>query len=58
VSNPATHGLDTADLAAGYPLTEDSVSYTGSVIGAQSGIDAYADSRQSCSSPSPPPSAR
>lgn len=46
VSNPATHGLDTADLAAGYPLTEDSVSYTGSVISAQSGIDAYADSRQ------------
>ncbi|QOR55829.1 MAG: hypothetical protein YHS30scaffold324_61 [Catenulispora phage 69_17] len=46
VSNPATHGLDTTDLAAGYPLTEDSVSYTGSVINAQSGIDAFADSRQ------------
>ena len=46
VSNPATHGLDSADLAAGYPLLEDSVSYTGSVIGAQSQIDAYADYRQ------------
>jgi len=46
VSNPATHGLDTADLAAGFPLLEDSASYTGSVITAQSGIDAFADSRQ------------
>lgn len=45
VSNPATHGLDSADLAAGYPILEDSVSYTGSVITAQSGIDAYADTR-------------
>lgn len=46
VSNPATHGLDTADLARGYPLLEDSISYTGSVISAQSGIDAYADGKQ------------
>jgi hypothetical protein len=45
VSNPATHGLDSADLAAGYPLLEDSISYTGSVIGAQSQIDAVADAR-------------
>lgn len=42
----STHGLDSADLAAGYPLLEDSVSYTGSVITAQSQIDAFADSRQ------------
>lgn len=42
----STHGLDSADLAAGYPLLESSVSYTGSVITAQSQIDAYADSRQ------------
>jgi hypothetical protein len=46
VSNFSTHGLDSADLAAGYPLLEDSVSYTGSVISAQSQIDAYADYRQ------------
>lgn len=45
-SNTATHGLDSADLAAGYPLLEDSISYTGSVIGAQSQIDAIADARQ------------
>lgn len=46
VSNAATHGLDSADLAAGYPLLESSTSYTGSNVGAQSQIDAYADSRQ------------
>jgi len=45
-SNAATHGLDSADLAAGYPLLEDSVSYTGTVITAQSQIDAVADARQ------------
>lgn len=45
-SNASTHGRDTADLAAGYPLTEDSVSYTGSVITAQGQIDAFADNRQ------------
>lgn len=45
-SNTATHGLDTADLAAGFPLLEDSVSYTGSVISTQAGIDAFADARQ------------
>lgn len=42
----ATHGLDTADLAAGFPLLEGSVSYTGSAVSAQSQIDAYADGRQ------------
>lgn len=46
VSNPATHGVDTADLAAGYPLLENSVSYTGSVISTQAQIDAYADFQQ------------
>lgn len=45
-SNTSTHGLDSADLAAGYPLLEDSISYTGSVITAQSQIDAVADARQ------------
>jgi hypothetical protein len=46
VSNFSTHGLDSADLAAGYPLLENSVSYTGSVISAQAQIDAYADYQQ------------
>lgn len=46
VSNFATHGLDATDLANGYPLLEDSVSYTGSVMSAQAQIDAYADFRQ------------
>lgn len=45
-SNTSTHGLDFADLAAGYPLLEDSISYTGSVITAQSQIDAIADAQQ------------
>lgn len=45
-SNTSTHGLDSADLAAGYPLLEDSISYTGSVITAQSQIDAVADAQQ------------
>lgn len=45
-SNTSTHGLDSADLAAGYPLLEDSISYTGSVITAQSQIDAIADAQQ------------
>lgn len=49
----AAHGLDTADLAAGYPLTEDSVSYTGSTITGQTQIDAYADSRQQMVAKSP-----
>lgn len=44
-SNPATHGLDSADLAAGYPLLENSVYYSGSTITAQSQIDAYADAQ-------------
>jgi hypothetical protein len=48
-----THGLDAADLAAGYPLLEDSVSYTGSTIGAQSQIDAVADARQQMVAKSP-----
>lgn len=45
-SNTSTHGVDSADLAAGYPLLEDSISYTGSAITAQSQIDAVADARQ------------
>lgn len=46
ISNAATHGLDSADLTAGYPLLEDSISYSGSVISSQSQIDAFADARQ------------
>lgn len=49
----AVHGLDSADLAAGYPLLEDSVSYTGSVITGQSQIDAYADAQQQMVAKSP-----
>jgi len=45
LSNTATHGLDSADLAAGYPLLEASVSYSGNPITAQSQIDAVADAR-------------
>jgi hypothetical protein len=44
-SNPATHGLNAADLAAGYPLLEDSLSYTTAAISAQAQIDAVADGR-------------
>jgi hypothetical protein len=44
-SNPATHGLNSADLMAGYPLLEDSVSYTAAAISAQDQIDAVADGR-------------
>lgn len=55
VSNFSTHGVDTADLAAGYPLLEDSVSYTGSVITAQAQIDAFADYRQQLVAKSPSP---
>lgn len=52
-SNVAAHGLDSADLAAGYPLLEDSISYTGSVIIAQSQIDAIADAQQQLVAKSP-----
>jgi len=52
-SSESTHGLDAADLAAGYPRLESSVSYTGSVITAQSQIDAFADSRQALVDGSP-----
>lgn len=52
-SNFSTHGLDTADLAAGYPLLENSVSYTGSVINAQAGIDAFADFQQQLAARAP-----
>lgn len=52
-SNAATHGLDTADLAAGYPLLEDSVSYTGSAIAVQADIDAVADAKQQLVAKSP-----
>lgn len=44
-SNTATHGLNSADLAAGYPLLEDSMSYTAAAITAQAQIDAVADGR-------------
>lgn len=37
------HGQDTDDLNAGYPLLEDTVSYSGTAITAQAQIDAYAD---------------
>jgi hypothetical protein len=37
------HGQDTADLAAGYPLLEDSISYVGTGITSQAQIDAFAD---------------
>lgn len=49
----ATHGLDTADLAAGFPLLEGSISYTGSAVTAQSQIDAFADARQALYARSP-----
>jgi hypothetical protein len=52
VSGP-THGVDTADLAAGFPLLEGSISYTGSAVTAQAQIDAYADARQGLYAKSP-----
>jgi hypothetical protein len=55
VSNFSTHGIDQADLTAGYPLLEDSVSYTGSVINSQAQIDAFADFRQTLVAKSPTP---
>lgn len=39
----AAHGLNSADLASGYPLLEDSVSYTVAAVTAQAQIDGYAD---------------
>lgn len=45
VSNPATHGLNSADLAAGYPLMEDSVAYSAIAVAVQPQIDAVADGR-------------
>lgn len=53
LSNAATHGRDSADLAAGYPLAETSVTYTGSSITAQAQIDAYADAQQQLVDKSP-----
>ena len=44
-SNPATHGLNSAELAAGYPLLEDAISLNTAVVTAQSQIDAYADNK-------------
>lgn len=41
VSSPS-HGMDTSELNAGYPLMEDSAAYTGSVT-SQSQVDSYAD---------------
>lgn len=40
-----SHGRFTADLTAGYPLLEDSVSYTAATVTSQAQIDAYADGR-------------
>jgi hypothetical protein len=37
------HGADTADLAAGYPLMESTVSWQGSVVTSQSQINNWAD---------------
>ena len=37
------HGVDVADLAAGYPLMEGTVSWQGSTVLMQSQIDGYAD---------------
>jgi hypothetical protein len=37
------HGYDLDDLAAGYPLMEDTYSWPGSVVSQQSQIDGYAD---------------
>jgi len=37
------HGVDEADLAAGYPLLESAVQYNGAAITSQAQIDAYAD---------------
>lgn len=39
----AGHGVDEADLAAGYPLLEGAVQYNGAAIMSQAQIDAYAD---------------
>lgn len=39
----AGHGVDSADLAAGYPLLESAVQYNGAAITSQAQIDAYAD---------------
>lgn len=44
-SNPATHGLNSAALAAGYPLLEDSYYYSTTAIATQAQIDAVADGR-------------
>lgn len=37
------HGADLADLAAGYPLMESTVTWQGSVVTTQAQIDAFAD---------------
>lgn len=37
------HGVDQADLAAGYPLMETTASWQGSVVTAQAQIDGFAD---------------
>jgi hypothetical protein len=37
------HGADVADLEAGYPLMESTVSWQGSVVTMQSQVDAFAD---------------
>jgi hypothetical protein len=44
-SNPAAHGLNSAELAAGYPLLEESIAYTTSALTTQAQIDAVADGK-------------
>ena len=39
------HGVDLDDLAAGYPLMEDSASWGGSTVTSQAQVDAYADAQ-------------
>ncbi|MEV5710183.1 hypothetical protein [Actinoallomurus sp. NPDC052274] len=39
------HGRDDVDLAAGYPLLEDTISYAGTGVTSQAQINAYADGK-------------
>lgn len=41
------HGQDAADLAAGYPLLEDTISYTGTGVSSYAQINAYVDGKLS-----------
>lgn len=44
-SDPTTHGLNSAELTAGYPLLEDSIALNTAVVTSQAQIDAYADGK-------------